>query len=930
MQLARLNHGSSLGTSIGKAYTAETFSSYRPILAMTDSQNRAEFTSDSLGKTAICGAKTHNLKNIDLEIPHGKMTVITGMSGSGKSSLVFDTLFAEGQRQYLNSLSNPTRRLVDVLPRPNVDSISGLQPTLCIDQKSASVHPRSTVATLAEIYDFLRLLMARAGTPFCHQCKALIQQQSPTEIIQDILSQPNGSKITLLAPVVRGRKGSHRDVFDTLRKAGLVKARVDGETIELETSPSLDPNRSHTVEAICDRIILREGAEPRIEAAVQVALKLASGLVSVLVSPPTSQVLNSDGNAKRAASPSNHPHGSGAGAEGSYDAFEKLYSTKYACPDCGLSYEEIEPRIFSFNSPYGACDACKGLGQKRGQDSFSAPVPNPLVCPACNGTRLRPEPRSIFWNGLSIDQICAFTIEEALDWFLQLDPRRDQDSFSLRIGRPIIVEIAKRLQFLKRIGLGYLTLSRSSETLSGGELQRVRLGTSLGTGLIGVCYILDEPSLGLHPSDSQQLIGILHELRDQGNTLVIVEHDHQIMLAADLLIDFGPGAGPHGGAIIASGTPRSVMDNPDSVTGPFLKKETLLLSEISRRESIALNSQDAISAPMRHDSFSASGRPHLRVLGAHLHNLRSIDVEIPLQCFVTVTGVSGSGKSTLIFDTLVPAIQDYFQQQKRGVPHGPLVGPFKAVENLSQIDKLIVVDQQPIGRNARSTPSTYLGIWELVREVFAQTRESKQRGFTAGRFGFNSAAGRCEACQGQGQRTISMGFMADVYESCPRCAGMRFNRPTLAVRYKDKSIGDILSMTVDEAHDFFQNFAKVARILETLRQVGLGYLTLGQPSQTLSGGEAQRIKIAAELARPDTQKTLYVLDEPTSGLHARDVENLIHALRRLIDRGNSVVVTEHHLEVIRRSDWQIDLGPAGGPRGGQLLFAGHPERRNRA
>jgi excinuclease ABC subunit A len=886
---------------MGRAYTADTFSRDRLILAMTDSQNRAEFTHDSCAKIAIRGAKSNNLKNIDLEIPHGMMTVITGVSGSGKSSLVFDTLYAEGQRQYLNSLSTSTRRLVNVLPRPDVQSIAGLQPTLCIDQKSASVHPRSTVATLSEIYDFLRLLMARAGEPFCHKCQARIQQQSTTDIIRDILGYPIGSKITLYAPVVRRRRGAHHDVFDTLRKAGLVKARVDGETIELESPPPLEPNLTHTIEAICDRIILKEGAESRLESAVQVALRLADGLVSALVATPTN------------------------------NESEKLYSTKYACPDCGLSYEEIEPRIFSFNSPYGACSVCKGLGtvsEKQDEESGQGILAESLlptsstlkrtasffdaerVCEACQGTRLRPEPRSILLNNLSIDKICEMTIQEASDWFDQLVLTGVAET----IYRSIQSEITQRLQFLNRIGLGYLTLSRSSETLSGGELQRVRLATSLGTGLVGVCYILDEPSLGLHPSDAQQLIGVLHELRDQGNTLIIVEHDQQIMLAADRLVEIGPGAGRHGGEIIAIGTPQAIKDNPASITGQYLQKESL-----------------PVPCP-RLDSFSDAAR--IRIRNAKLHNLRSIDVDIPLQCFVSVTGVSGSGKSTLILDTLVPAIQDFFQSQKRSqdstARNSPerfiaqkIPDPFSSsIENLDLIDKLIVVDQQSIGRNARSTPSTYLGIWDLIREIFSQTREAKQRGFGAGRFGFNSGPGRCEACQGQGQRTISMGFMANVYEACPRCHGARFNRPTLAIRYKDKSIADILAMTVDEAHDFFQNFAKVARILETLQGVGLGYLTLGQPSQSLSGGEAQRIKIAGELSRPDTQRTLYVLDEPTSGLHAKDVDMLVTALRRLIDRGNSVVVIEHHLELIRQSDWRIDLGPGGGPRGGELLYAG--------
>ncbi len=883
--------------------------------------NRDELLPRQPRKIAVRGARTHNLQGIDVDIPHGKLTVVTGLSGSGKSSLVFDTIFAEGQRQYVNSLATQTRRLVDILPKPPVDSISGLQPTLCIEQRAGDAHSRSTVATLAEIYDYLRLLMARVGTPYCHACGALIRQQPCSEIIADILKNPEGTKLTIMAPIVRGRKGNHHDAFAAMTKAGLVKARVDGELFEIEEAPSLAPTKKHDIEAVCDRIILRPGCQERIEAAVQVALKLADGLVSTNVIVPA--------------------HDGSRDSTGTETT--KLYSTKYACPDCGLSYAEIEPRIFSFNSPYGACPDCKGngivdkseipstLNSSLGREvvvegdvllDVVKPTKEPLrlnstVCAACNGTRLRPESRSIFLNTLSIDRITAMTVEQAVAWFKSIK----LEGLHAEIAKPILAELYPRLEFLNRIGVGYLQLDRPANTLSGGEFQRVRLATGLGSGLIGVCYILDEPSIGLHPRDGRRLIETLHDLRDRGNTLLVVEHDPQVMLSADFLIDMGPGAGKLGGKILASGTPSEVALHSTSITAPFLKQE------LGPRS-------DRTASPRKSDQS-------IRIEGACARNLQSINVEFPLGCLIGVTGVSGSGKSTLVLETLVPIAEAFLKAQSPSSPlarsEGTKLGGERHFESssipwirevctsitgLDQLDKLIVVDQQPIGRTARSTPATYTGVWDLIREALVQTREAKQRGFKSNRFSFNAGPGRCESCLGLGQRTIEMGFMADVYAPCESCRGKRFNRPTLSVRYKEKNIADILAMTVDEAADFFANFTKISAILEAMKRVGLGYVTLGQPSQTLSGGEAQRIKLATELSRPSTGRTLYVFDEPTTGLHPLDVEQLMKALQGLVDLGNTVIVIEHHLDVVRQCDWLIDLGPEGGPLGGHLTATG--------
>jgi excinuclease ABC subunit A len=858
----------------------------------------------------LCGAKTHNLKGMDVEFPHGSMTVVTGVSGSGKSSLVFDTLHAEGQRQYLNTIAAANRQWIDALPRPPIDSILGLQPTLCIDQATSVASHRSTVGTLSEIYDFLRLLMARAGVPYCHQCGQPIQQQAASQIVDDLQKLPVGTKLTLLAPIVRGRKGNHSQAFETIRKVGLVKVRVDGQLLELEDSPILDSRKEHSIDAVCDRIVVREDSKPRLEAAVQLAIQLAEGAVAAAWRIEDSQEA------------------------------ERLFSTRFNCLNCGLAYAEIEPRMFSYHSPYGACPSCNGEGMvkpvmdattSRAKTRKPSPVtqiaetPNEsdkgseesigaspdqkeesgqTVCPDCQGTRLRPESRAIRWRNASIDQMTAWPLAKTLGWF---EESADEGSHQLglstvvqQVESALLPEIVRRLTFLDRVGLGYLSLDRPTQTLSGGELQRVRLATSLGTGLIGVCYILDEPSIGLHPRDGRKLLEVLHELRDAGNTLIVVEHDEQIMLGADRIIDIGPGAGQLGGEVLAAGTVDEVIANASSMTGSWLRPARSNIELAKTRRTNDVNRAIVIQQADR-------------------HNLKSIDVSIPLACFVAVSGVSGSGKSSLILETLVPALRQFLAKS----PEVKLDG-CQRINGLEQIDKLVVVDQTAIGRSPRSTPATYTGLWDLIREVLAQTRDAKQRGFSASRFSFNSGAGRCEACQGQGFRRIDMGFLGESYATCPNCHGTRFNPPTLAVKYRERNVADILSSTIDEAADFFQNFAKVAAILHALQSVGLGYLQLGQASQSLSGGEAQRVKLATELSKPSTSRTLYILDEPTSGLHFQDVQQLLTALQSLVDAGNSVIVIEHHLDVIEAADWVIDLGPEAGPLGGYLVASGPP------
>jgi excinuclease ABC subunit A len=838
----------------------------------------ATTTVTGISSIRIRGARVNNLRGLDVDIPHGKITVITGVSGSGKSSLAFDTLFAEGQRQYIESLSAYARQFLDQIPRPDVDHVDGLQPTLCIDQKAGVTHPRSTVATVTEIYDYLRLLFARAGTPHCTGCGTAISQQSADQIIETLQRFEPETKLVLLAPMVRGRRGTHREVFDQIRASGWVRARVDGEIHPLDELPELAPRKLHTIDAVVDRLVMRPGNENRLTESAQTAIRAGGGVMTVL---------------------------SLAGDQSQWR--EQLLSTLYACPGCGQSFQELEPRTFSFNSPYGACPTCDGLG-----------IDCDAICRECGGGRLRPEALAVTLAGQNIASVTAMAISDSIPWF---------DSFGSRLGRrdgrvaeKVTAEISQRLRFLDSVGLHYLTLDRPASTLSGGELQRVRLATSLGSGLVGVCYVLDEPSIGLHPSDNDRLIESIRNLRQSGNTVVVVEHDEAMMRAADRLIDIGPGAGPGGGMIISQGTPDEVAGDPASITGPYLAHTMTVPYPKTRR-------------PARDDRW-------VEITGVATNNLKGIDARFPLGLLVGVTGVSGSGKSSLVNETLVPAIEAVIGKTMLGASgresseaetDGPLMSPagpsarFDSLRGAEMIDKVIKIDQRPIGRGPRSCPATYCGVLDEIRKVFAATREAKQRGFQSNRFSFNATTGRCDVCKGQGLQKIEMNFLSDLFVVCPRCNGKRYNRQTLMVRFKGQSIADVLEMTVDQAADFFENFPKIHVLLASLRDIGLGYLRLGQPSTTLSGGEAQRIKLGTELARPQRGHTFYVLDEPTTGLHFVDVARLLAVLRRLVDVDNTVVVIEHNTEVVRACDWLLDIGPTGGRDGGYLIGEGTPE-----
>jgi excinuclease ABC subunit A len=906
----------------------------------------------------VRGARTHNLQNVDLDLPRDKLIVLTGPSGSGKSSLAFDTLFAEGQRQYVETLSVYVRQFLTQLQRPDVDLIDGLQPTISIDQRAGTQNPRSTVATVTEIHDYLRLLMARVGVPHCPKCGEPIRRQSTEQILDLMLAMPVGSKIILLAPLVRGRKGKHQEAFDAIRKAGFVRVRVDNVVYELDQVPELEPRKNHTVEAIVDRLILRDNIRPRLAESVQLTLKHGNGVLTVLsalpVEPPT---------------PS--------------DWKEELFSTLHACPSCRVSFEELEPRTFSFNSPYGACPVCEGLGARHGfdadlvvpdrsltlgegaivpwrdpeaedlerrrrelaplienhglawdvplkkfkpadltallegdgrkfpgvltllEDEYIAAKPSlkaeldafrtPVPCIECRGARLRPEARAVQLGGRGIAEISDLPVDAARPFFAELKFNAEQEP----IARPVITEILRRLDFLKQVGIGYLTLARSADTLSGGELQRIRLATGIGSGLVGTCYILDEPSIGLHPRDNRRLIDALRALQQLGNTVLVVEHDEAIMRESDLLIDVGPGAGRHGGRIVARGTPDEVAANPESITGGYLSGRLKIPVPATRRK---VNSKRVITLE-----------------GASANNLQDVTARFPLGVLACVTGVSGSGKSSLVNETLVRAVR------RELLGAGPKPGPFKKLSGLQNIDKLIEIDQSPIGRTPRSNPATFTGLFDEIRKVYSTTREARQHGYKVGRFSFNVPGGRCEACEGQGVRKIEMNFLPDIYVPCETCGGARFNRQTLDVRYRDKSIADVLDMPIDEAVDFFENFPALSRILASLKEVGLGYVTLGQSCTTLSGGEAQRIKLATELARTQTGNTLYVLDEPTTGLHFEDVRKLLAVLGHLVELGNTVVVIEHNVDVMKTADWIIDLGPEGGSAGGHVTAVGTPE-----
>ncbi|AMV35198.1 UvrABC system protein A [Pirellula sp. SH-Sr6A] len=820
-----------------------------------------------ISEIEIRGARTHNLKGIDLDIPRGKFVVITGVSGSGKSSLAIDTLFAEGQRQYLESLSSYARQFVDQMERPDVDIIRGLQPSLCIDQKQGSLSPRSTVGTVTEIYDYLRLLMARVAIPACHQCGRPIERQSPSDILQAVLRFPSECKLVLLAPMVLGRKGSHADVFDRISKAGLVRVKVDGTFYEMDDLPTLAVRKEHTISAVVDRMVLRPEQSDRIQEAMLLALRLSNGLIEV------------------------HAETRGDG-RATGETLEQFFSTRFACTSCGINLLEVEPRTFSFNSSYGACPACEGFGSQDGGDS---------ICDVCHGSRLKKESLAIKLEGMSIADLSEMSLSRAADWFSSLSLEGNRGV----VGSPIRKEIVTRMRFLCDVGLGYLTLARSASTLSGGELQRVRLATSIGTGMTGVCYVLDEPSVGLHPRDTSSLIESLRMLQQKGNSVIVVEHDTDMMRASDWIVDFGPGAGHRGGRVVGEGKPQqffhpsSVKAFPESITSRHLA--------------------GALSPPAAIGRAIDSQHPCIGLKGIRLHNVQELDVHIPIRRLVGVSGVSGSGKSTIVHDTLAPAMKAVLQGELELPNH------LGAISGYESIDKVIEVDQSPIGRSPRSIPATYCGFWDEIRKLYASTKDAKQRGFLPAHFSFNSGNGRCEVCSGQGRQKLEMNFLADVYVLCPRCRGSRFQRTTLAVRFKEKSIAQVLDLSIEEACEFFSEIPKIHAPLEALCQVGLGYMPLGQPATTISGGEAQRIKLATELSRAGTGNTLYLLDEPTSGLHTEDVHRLIGVLQTLVDKGNSVLVIEHHMDVLGACDWVIDMGPDAGVGGGQIVGSGPPE-----
>ena len=916
----------------------------------------------------VKGARANNLKNIDVTIPRDKLVVMTGVSGSGKSSLAFDTIYAEGQRRYVESLSSYARMFLGQMDKPDVDYIEGLSPAISIDQKTTSKNPRSTVGTVTEIYDYLRLLWARAGTPHCPNCGKEIRQQTIDQIIDQVLALPEGTRIQVMAPVIRGKKGEHAKVFEDAKRSGYVRARVDGSLYELDEEIKLEKNKKHSIEIIVDRLIIRPDIRQRLTDSVETAAKLSGGLVIV--------------NLLR-------------------EEKDLSFSQNYACEDCGISMEELTPRMFSFNNPFGACPTCTGLGNQLKADpalmiqdggksilagaiqasgwnnirgdgisrmyfdalskkykfsltepwnSLSDEAKNIILygtkgetlelhydqprgkgvlkqafegicnnierryketqsdasrkeleelmsecpCPDCQGRRLRKESLAVTVGEKNIYEFTTLSVEDALIWMDGLTLTEQQ----MLIADRILKEIRSRLGFLKSVGLGYLTLARSAGTLSGGESQRIRLATQIGSSLMGVLYILDEPSIGLHQRDNDKLLATLKNLRDLGNSLIVVEHDEDTMRSADYLIDIGPGAGVHGGQVVAAGTPAEVMANPDSLTGQYLSGKKKIEVPTVRRPG--------------------NGKV-LKVIGASENNLRHIDVEFPLGTFTVVTGVSGSGKSSLVNEVLFKRLGAELMRMK--------VRPGKCdrIEGIEQLDKVVNIDQSPIGRTPRSNPATYTGLFNDIRDLFASTQEAKSRGYGQGRFSFNVRGGRCEACSGDGLLKIEMHFLPDIFVPCEVCKGRRYNRETLEVRYKGKNIADVLDMTVDEALDFFSALPKLKKRLQTLQDVGLGYVKLGQPSTELSGGEAQRVKLATELSKQATGKTIYILDEPTTGLHSDDVRKLLEVLQRLVDAGNTVVVIEHNLDVIKCADHLIDLGPEGGDGGGTIVVTGTPE-----
>ena len=801
----------------------------------------------------VKGARAHNLKNIDVSLPRDKLVVVTGLSGSGKSSLAFDTIYAEGQRRYVESLSSYARMFLGQMEKPDVDYIDGLSPAISIDQKTTSKNPRSTVGTVTEIYDYLRLLWARVGTPHCPKCGKEIRQQSIDQIIDQILSLPEGTRIQVLAPVIRGKKGEHTKVLENARKSGYVRCRVDGVLYELTEDIPVEKNKKHNIEIVVDRLVIRPDILRRLTDSVETAASLGGGLVLI-------NLVKEDQ--------------------------DLSFSQNYACEDCGISIEELSPRMFSFNSPFGACPTCTGLGSQMKADPQLV-IPNPALSILDGAIAVSG------WQNVKGDSI-ARRYFEALDFVDHLTLTETQ----AQIAQQILKEIKARLTFLQRVGLAYLTLSRQAGTLSGGESQRIRLATQIGSSLMGVLYILDEPSIGLHQRDNDMLLDTLKHLRDLGNTLIVVEHDEDTMRAADYIVDIGPAAGVHGGQVVAAGTAEEIMACPDSITGQYL------------------SGAKQIPVPPRR----RPGNGHsLTIRGAQENNLDHVDVSFPLGTFTCVTGVSGSGKSSLVNEILFKRLGADLNRMK------VRPGKHEGIEGEEFLDKVIAIDQSPIGRTPRSNPATYTGLFGDIRELFASTPDAKSRGYGPGRFSFNVKGGRCESCAGDGLLKIEMHFLPDIYVPCEVCKGKRYNRETLEVKYKGKNIHDVLNMTVDEGLEFFANLPKLRRKLETLSSVGLGYLKIGQSSTTLSGGEAQRVKLATELSRRSTGKTIYILDEPTTGLHTYDVHKLLEVLDRLVEGGNTVVVIEHNLDVIKWADHVIDLGPEGGSGGGHIVCTGTPE-----
>lgn len=831
----------------------------------------------------IKGARQHNLKNLSLSIPRETLTVITGLSGSGKSSLAFDTIYAEGQRRYVESLSTYARQFLDSLDKPEVESIDGLSPTISIQQKTTSHNPRSTVGTVTEVHDYMRLLFSRVAKPYCYQCGNPISTQTAQQIVDRILDLQDGTRLNVLAPIVRGRKGEYQKELLAMRQKGFSRVRIDGEILDLSQDIALDRQRKHDIDVYVDRLIIRKapagnkGFDPlrgRLQESVETALKLSEGLVKVEQPDANSEV---------------------------------LYSEKFACIDCGVSYPAPEPRTFSYNSPMGACPECNGLGyfhddEDREEDADedseneTAAIDVWTPCSTCRGTRLRKE--SLFFKifDRNIAELSAISIDRLGDFF----ERTPFDKRELAICDRILKEIRARLAFLRHVGVGYISLDRSAQTLSGGESQRIRLATQIGSSLVGVIYVLDEPSIGLHQRDNDKLLETLEKLRDMGNTVLVVEHDKDTIERADHVVDLGPFAGTHGGALVAQGTVDEIRGHPTSLTGKYLSGSLAIQVPTTRRPVNPLSA--------------------IRLRGVEQNNLRSVDATFPLGVFTCVTGVSGSGKSTLVIDTLYALLMN----QLHGTPIPPL--KYRAIEGTDLIDKVIDIDQSPIGRTPRSNPATYTGTFGMIRDLFAQLPESRMRGFKPGRFSFNVKGGRCEKCQGGGLVRVEMHFLSDIYVTCDECNGRRYNEETLAIKFKGLSIADVLAMTIEDAATFFENVPSLSQKLRTLGEVGLGYITLGQSATTLSGGEAQRMKLARELSRRATGKTLYILDEPSTGLHFDDIKKLILVLQRLVDQGNSVVVIEHNLEIIKTADYIIDLGPEGGENGGQIVVHGTPER----